>query len=302
MAAPARTASSYGPGVAGASKAVLLELMTVLRAYRDALILIGGWVPYFLLEQHRRPDDPFVHVGSIDIDLAVDPDMVDEPHYATIAELLTARGYRPATDRRGGPLPQSFERTVQAPLTDKPYTIRVDFLAPRGPAEAGRARHLLIQDAFLARKTKGCAAAFRYATSVPLTGTLPGGGQLTVPIRMADVAASLTMKGIVLGERYREKDAYDIYALVAHYRRGPRDVAEALRPRLEDPLVNEGMAGIRTAFATRQAHGPAWAAAFLVQPLFAAERERVVTDAFMTVHEFTTLLFEPELKTVNSEP
>ncbi len=47
-ALPERTAQSYGPGVTGASKSVLLELLTILRAYRDSLVLVGGWAPYFL--------------------------------------------------------------------------------------------------------------------------------------------------------------------------------------------------------------------------------------------------------------
>lgn len=287
---PERTAQSYGPGVTAASQAVLLELLTVLRAYRDALVLVGGWAPYFLLEQHRRPEDRFVHVGSIDIDLAVDPAAVSEPQYATIVELLTERGYRPATSRRGGPLLGSFERRVASPVTHKPYTIRVDFLTHQPEGGASRHRPLEVQEGLLARKIRGCEAAFRYHTTVSLSGTLPDGGTLTVPMRMADVTACLTMKGIVLGERYREKDAYDLYAVITHYGDGPKSVAEALRPHLGDPLVAEGLRGIREAFRARDANGPAWVAAFLTSPVLAAERQRVITDAFMVVSELHRLL------------
>ena len=287
---PERTAQSYGPGVTTASKAVLLELMTTLRTYREALVLVGGWVPYLLLQQHQRSEDPFVHVGSIDIDLAVDPSKVDEPEYATIVELLKERGYQPAPDRRNETVPSSLVRTVASPATSKPYTIRVDFLTHAHDPQPIRARHRLIQDDLFARKVKGCDAALSHQTTIQLSGALPDGGELTVPIRMADLAACLTMKGIVLGERYREKDAYDLYAVIAHYRNGPRDVAEALRPYLDEPLVGEAMTAIRTAFATRSANGPAWAASFIVHPRFASEYQRLVTDAFMVVGEFTRLL------------
>ena len=284
---PERTRQSYGPGVTSASKAVLLEVITTLRAYQDALVLVGGWAPYWLLAQHRRPDDAFAHVGSIDIDLAIDPKTVREPQYATILELLTARGYRPANTRRGAAIPGSLERTVTSPLTQKPYAIRVDFLAPLDDPDArGLRRPQPAQEDLLARKLKGCDAAFRYQTTLQLTGSLPEGGHLTVPLRMADAVACLTMKGVVLGERYREKDAYDIYALLAHYGAGPADVARCVHPHLSDPRVAEGIAGIRSAFATRAAHGPAWVAAFLVNPIFSAERERVITDAYMVVSEF----------------
>ncbi len=289
---PERTAQSYGPGVTAASRTVLVELMTVLRSYRDALVLVGGWAPYFLLEQHRRPDDAFSHVGSIDIDLAVDPATVQEPQYATIVELLAERGYQPAQTRRGARLASSFERSVPSPLTHKPYTIRVDFLTH--PPEGDRRREPLpVQDGLLARKIYGCDVAFRHQTAVPVSGTLPDGGTLTLPIRVADVTACLAMKGIVLGERYREKDAYDLYAVIAHYQHGPKSAADAVRPHLGDPLVAEGMRRIQEAFQARDAHGPAWVASFLTSPIFTAERQRAVTDAFMVVSEFLRLLRAP---------
>lgn len=288
MPLPERTAQLYGPGVTTASRAVLLEIMTILRAYREALVLVGGWVPSLLLQRHQRPEDPFVHVGSIDIDLAVDPSTVHEPEYATIMELLRERGYQAAPDQRGRSIPSSVVRIVQSPATEKSYTIRIDFLTPLNDPRPGR--HVPVQDDLLARKITGCEAAFAHHTVVPLTGALPDGGEITVPIRMADLVGIVTMKGIVLGERYREKDAYDLYALMAHYQRGPRDVAEAVRPHLADPLVSGAVMAIRTAFGKRQANGPAWAAAFLVSALFAAERERLITDAFMIVNEFLTHL------------
>ena len=287
---PERTAQSYGPAITTASKSVLLEVLTTLRSYQGALVLIGGWVPYFLLEQHRPAGSRFAHVGSIDIDLAVDPATVQEPEYATIVELLLARGYQPVEGRRSATPPSSFERTVNSAMTHKPYTIRVDFLAPQDDAQPARPRHVAVQDGLMARKIKGCQAALTHKVSFPLSGRLPEGGEITVPVSMADLVAILAMKGIVLGERYREKDAYDIYALIKHYEGGPRAVADALRPHLADPLIREAVEGIRAAFASRQAHGPAWAAAFLVHAMFSAEHQRLMTDAFMVVNECLTLL------------
>ena len=289
-----RTAQAYGPGVTAASKSVLIELATLLRAYHDALVLVGGWVPSLLLERHRAADAPAaVHVGSIDIDLAVDPRTIDEPQYATIIELLTGRGYRPAHDRRGGAMPSSVERVVQSPVNDKSYTIRVDFLTPPDPGSGAQQPHRWLQEAWMARKIRGCEAAFAHHEPVELTGTLPdGGGAITVPMRMADLVGCLTMKGIVLGERYREKDAYDLYMLLRHYAGGPRAAAEAMRPHLEEPLVAEAVAAMARAFGERGAHGPAWTAAFL-NPVYREERERVLTDVFMVAQEFLQGLARP---------
>ena len=60
-----RTASQFAPGVIDASRAVLVEIGVILRSYLKDLALIGGWAPYFLLQQHQQAG--FDHVGSIDI-------------------------------------------------------------------------------------------------------------------------------------------------------------------------------------------------------------------------------------------
>ena len=38
-----RSAGDYQDGITAASRSGLAEVMTVLGAYRDALVLIGGW-------------------------------------------------------------------------------------------------------------------------------------------------------------------------------------------------------------------------------------------------------------------
>lgn len=299
---PERTAKTYSSGITSASKAVLLEVAATLRAYRDALVLIGGWVPYLLLQKHKLPDSPFDHVGSIDIDLAVDPEKIEESQYATIVGLLKERGYTPRPDRAGKPLPNIFEREVISPADGQPHTIHVDFLTHWKDPRTGKHRHLPVQDGLLAQKTMGCEAAFQHNTAFNLTGVLPKGGEMTVPIRMADLVGCLTMKGIVLGERYREKDAYDVYALAAHYQRGPADVAAALKPHVTDPLVKEALYRILRAFATREAHGPVWVAEFL-EPDSAEGREGLITEAFGTLRGlFDELLFTAESNPPSAVP
>jgi len=44
------TITDYTPELTNISKSVLLELMTTLKSYSNAFVLIGGWAPYFILE------------------------------------------------------------------------------------------------------------------------------------------------------------------------------------------------------------------------------------------------------------
>ncbi len=66
--------------------------------------------------------------------------------------------------------------------------------------------------------------------------------------QLADLVASLVLKGIAIGERYAEKDAYDIYALCAHSRGGPQTVASALKPFMNQQLVQKGLRSIAQKF------------------------------------------------------
>jgi hypothetical protein len=49
-----RLSGDYSNSVVGASLSGLTELSVCLRHYRGALVLVGGWVPYFLLKEHQK--------------------------------------------------------------------------------------------------------------------------------------------------------------------------------------------------------------------------------------------------------
>ncbi len=259
--------------------------MTILGAYRDALVLIGGWAPYLILEQFGAPGREFVHVGSIDIDLVVDPDLVDAERYATIVELLLDRGYEPGADALF-----QFQKTIRSPRDGQDYVIGVDFLTPRPlPGQGRRHRHRQVQRDLRARTLEGADVALTHWFRYELEAQLPDGAQARVRLKVADLVGSLALKGIAIGERYEGKDAYDIYGLCGHHRGGPAAVAEAVRPYLGEELVRRGLRSIAEKFRALEAEGPTWVGVFLGGG--DAETEaRTRQDAFMTVHEVCRLL------------
>jgi len=293
-----RTARDYQDGITAASRAGLAEVMTTLGAYRDALVLVGGWAPHLIIEKFGEPGaygtgpygagpfgGRFVHVGSIDIDLVVDPAIVDAEQYATIVELLLDRGYEPTP----GSLYQ-FEKTIRSPRDGQDYPIRVDVLTPQPLRGQGRThRHRQIQADLRARTLPGAEVALSHWFWYELEARLPDGAQTRVRFKVADLVATLALKGIAIGERYAEKDAYDIYALCAHYRGGPHVVAEGLQPYLGEDSVRRGLRAIAERFRALEAEGPTWVATFLGEgdPERAA---RFRQDAFMTVQEVCRLL------------
>jgi hypothetical protein len=60
-----------------ASRAVLIEVMNILGAFRDEMVLVGGWVPDLLY-----PDRG--HMGSLDVDLAVSRKALRRGAYQTM--------------------------------------------------------------------------------------------------------------------------------------------------------------------------------------------------------------------------
>jgi hypothetical protein len=279
-----RTVDDFGGGIGEASLSVLLELWTILGAYREAMVLIGGWTPYFILKQYQEPDNPFQHVGSIDIDVALNPAAISRREYATIAELITRRGYRPRLNRLGKPIEFAFEREIDLSGATGKAVVEVDFLAPEYGGTGRSRRHQVVQDDLLARKARGADVVFEHNFSFPLAGFLPNGAEVSAEIRVADVVGCLTTKGMAIGQRYAEKDAYDIYAVVANYKGGPRDVAAEVAPFLGNSLIQEAMGNIANKFQTIRASGPLWVADFLGTS--AEERERIAADAYAQVATF----------------
>lgn len=293
-----RTAGDYQDGITAASRSGLAEVMTILGTYRDAPVLIGGWAPYLILEQRGEQGAfqadafqgdafqvGFVHVGSIDIDFVVDPSLVDDDQYATIVELLEDRGYKPCAESK-----YQFEKTIRSSHDGQAYVIRVDFLTPRPLRGQGRSRrHRQVQRDLRARTLEGAQVALTHWFWYELEAQLPDGAQTRVRLKVADIVGALALKGLAIGDRYVEKDAYDIYALCAQFRGGPQAVALALKPYLDEEPVARGLAVIAQKFRALEAEGPTWVARFLGGGEAGAEA-RIRQDAFQTVFEVCRLL------------
>jgi hypothetical protein len=98
------------------------------------------------------PQTPKQHIGSIDVDLALNHRNLHEAGYSTIQALLLGRGYE--QDPRQ---PFIFHRTVT--VHGKPIKVEVDFLAGKYEGMGLKHRTQPIH-AGRARKARGCDLAF----------------------------------------------------------------------------------------------------------------------------------------------
>ena len=75
--------SDYKAEAVEAARSVLLELTRLLGEYQDLMVVVGGWVPELLIGKASR-----AHVGSIDVDIALDHHKLKDVGYKTILQLL----------------------------------------------------------------------------------------------------------------------------------------------------------------------------------------------------------------------
>lgn len=262
------TQSDYNREAVEAARSVLLEVVQVLGEYRANIVLIGGWVPLFLCPS---PEEP--HVGSMDIDLALDHRELTEARYRTIQQLLVERGYEQ------GPQPFIYYRQVS--VGRRRVRVEVDFLGGEYGGTSRGHRTQRVQD-IRVRKARGADLAFDSPVEATLEGTLPGGVKDTVELRVASLVPFIVMKSIALDERLKEKDSWDIYYCIRNYPAGVEAVATAFAPHTTHGLVKEGLTLLAKNFGSVDGVGPSHVADF-AEVSDAEERARIRRDAFERV-------------------
>lgn len=273
--------TDYPEEITELSKSVLLEIMTLLKGYRNEIVLVGGWVPYFLLQKFQKNKE-FKHIGSVDIDLVINPELVKSGVYDTIVKIIESNGYTQRKDRLGNFIEFSFEREIGN------KTIHIDFLSTDYPQKTKK-RHRIVQPDLRTRTLKGAKIVLKHNFEEEIEGNLPNGAHVKIKLRIADVVGCLTTKALALGGRSEAKDNYDIYTIISHYNEGEKSCAEKLKPFLNDKDVREPLEDIKKNFEKETSLGPILVGNFMY-PNDKDARNRIIIDSFMRVNRFLELL------------
>jgi len=231
----------------------------------------------FLLPQ---ADDP--HVGSLDIDVALNFSKIPDDTYQTILRTLLRRGYTQDKEQ-----PFRFFRNVKIEGSE-PINVEINLMAGEYGGTGKTHRTQKVQDV-RARKARGCDLAFDGSVNVTLEGELPNGGKDRVRFRVAGIVPFLVMKGMAMYERMKEKDAYDIFYCVEHYPKGVKGLAKEFKPYIRNKLVVEGLEKIRSKFASIEYIGPKWVADFL-EVADKEDRDVIIRRAYEKISELLDLL------------
>lgn len=266
-----RTSSDYGTRQIEAARRVLVDLGQVLGGFRDCIVVVGGWVPDLLISDATEP-----HVGSVDVDLALDAARLIAGRYAELLQILTETGrYRTGE--------KAFQLVTTVDLQDgrSAVVVEVDFLAPQEVRLRGSGR----VKGFRVLQADGCAAAFCAPEIIDVSGPMIDGSRNTLQVRVAALPDFLVMKCHALAGRDKPKDAYDIVYCLDHVSGGPETIAVVWRKRAADVNVIEAVRILREKFADIDSFGPQRAASFQ-DAASADERAIAARRAYELVRSF----------------
>jgi hypothetical protein len=275
-----RFARDYSSRATQAVKMVLIELGQVLGEYLDSLVVVGGAVPWLL------PDTEPEHVGSIDVDLALNPKKLQaQAKYANMVRLLEKAGYERQVDDLG-----VFQMRRKVSVDNgEPVLVILDLLKPSKP-KTRRNKPALIPD-FRVQDIPGAEFALANPQWLTLEGIMPDGRNNTVRLPITDLGGFLVMKGYALQGRDKPKDAYDIYYVIKHYPQGTQALAELCLSLLGHEKAKQGFQHIADKFDVLEGYGAQSVRSFLGDTFTTPEEANFVQrDAFEQVQAWLRAL------------
>ncbi|AUU93305.1 nucleotidyl transferase AbiEii/AbiGii toxin family protein [Phytobacter diazotrophicus] len=267
-----QSAADYDDRTTEAVRSVMIEMGQILGSYAGKFAIIGGAVPWLLLDNDDMP-----HVGTVDIDIGLDSEALADGEYAGLVESLLRNGY----EQREG-ITRNFQliRKVKASDGGNDIDIIIDFLRPRNVAIEKNAEPLIANFAVIAGS--GTDLALKFNEEITLRGMMPDGAHNMVRMSVCTIPALLAMKGHALNGRKKHKDAYDVYYCIRNYKEGPAALARECRPLLDHDSAVSGYRFIDEKFETLESYGPHSVKQFVEETAALGERtaDQWQQDAF----------------------
>jgi len=234
------------PAGVEAARRVLVEVWTVLSEHRDSLTLVGGSAPPFVVHEAAAAS----YVGTLDVDVVVDPVDIPVDAYRSIAEQLETHGYYNV------PKQQPFRWYREVDVDGQVITVGLDLLAPETDSTGPSHRHEMIEGTKLARRTAGAELVRGSSQAHHVAGRLPDGRSNTVTVNVACPGTLVVLKALALGGRDKPKDAYDIDFLLAHVPGGVEQVAREIAGFGNVAPVPEALSSLEEKYASEDSYGP----------------------------------------------
>ncbi len=243
-----------------AARAVLIEVINVLGAFKEDIVIVGGWVPDLIY-----PDKN--HIGSLDVDLAIGPQALGENVYSSILKRLCDSDYQHKTG------PTHFLRQVP----DAQEFVKVDLISGQYVTGGAKTRAIVVNEIEI-NSLRGVDLAFEHSAEITIEGKMPNGAENAVTAKIVTPEAFLLIKAFALDERSKAKDAYDIAFILDNYQPSIGMLAAKLKPIVSEGLGANALEILQNKFNTLDSVGPVDAA--LVNEENGGNREQAQQAAF----------------------
>jgi nucleotidyltransferase AbiEii toxin of type IV toxin-antitoxin system len=276
-------ASDYGDRENQAVFSVLVELAQILGSQHGNFVVVGGFVPS-LLYAEAIPK----HVGTLDIDLDLNPEALGDYDYAELVTELENHDYERNID---GLKPFQMQRTIDLNDGTTPIPVIIDLLMPKDAVVKEHNPPLI--DGLRVLPIDGGIYALKHYQEITIDGNMPDGRPNKVKVLVATPPALLVMKGYAIVGRDKRKDAYDIWFCIRNFEGGEKALAEECKPLLEEEEAKQAFINISDKFRTEDDFGPRTVREFLeASPDKCGDMtlEQIQTDAYIRVNKWCKLL------------
>lgn len=235
----------YSPETTKLMVSGCLHLASVLGDFYDDIVLIGGLVPFLLVDQENRPYED-QHVGSRDVDIALNVDLLEAERYEAIAKRLRSAGFDYDLNDKGNPTHQRWIYT-------KNNKVMVEFFID-SKGTPGTIQKM--SDGLGAIRTPGSSLAFYDFEVKELRGTTLDNAVAERKLRVCGPGAFVLLKASALRIRGNGKDALDIVYIAQNYEGGLAAIANCIRKLLIYPSAKEYLTILHDDFQTPDHIGP----------------------------------------------
>ena len=258
-------------------RAMCLHMATKLGDLMDEIVVVGGLVPYLLVDQEDLSDFSDAHAGTMDLDIALALAILNQERYRDLRNRLRDAGLEVDVNEAGN-------QTLQTWRAPGPAGVRVDFLIPAADDGAGANRVFHLEDDLAAIVTPGLDLAFKDRRLIELSGRVAPGAQVTRDVPVCGPGAFTVLKALAFGNRGEPKDAYDLFYV---WRRvGVDNVVACLDSLQPSRFVGEALSVIERDFCTHDGLGPVNTARFVA----GGRDDEVKADVVGYAHELLRLM------------
>lgn len=237
-------------------KATCLYIATILGDYIKQTVIVGGLVPSILIDQENLPNGVDSHVGTMDLDLGLTLAIFDEKKYQAITKRLRSAQFSPDVNEQGNLTRQRWKIENVGKVT-------IDFLVPPTSAEDQGGQIKDIEKDFAAVITPGLELAFKDKIKVTLDGNTIFGEKAKRDVYSCGPGAFVVLKALAFRKRGENKDAYDLYYHIRNFGSGVDDVAEALKPLLNEKETKKAIKILKEDFTGNDSVGAVRVARFI---------------------------------------